>query len=83
MSAKRKCAYDYASERQKDIVARKKFPDLAILQSVVRFMFDNVGSLCTTIADTMASTGRKITVHTVENYLSALTDSFVLYKIGR
>jgi len=69
----------------KDIVARKKFPDLAMLQSVVRFMFDNVGNLCSTksIADTMTSAGRKITVHTVENYLSALTDSFVLYKIGR
>ena len=69
----------------KDIVARKKFPDLAMLQSVVRFMFDNVGNLCSTksIADTMTSAGRKITVHTVENYLSALTDSFMLYKIGR
>ena len=69
----------------KDIVARKKFPDLAMLQSVVRFMFDNVGNLCSTksIADTMTSAGRKITVHTVENYLSALTDSFILYKIGR
>jgi len=69
----------------KDIVARKKFPDLAMLQSVVRFMFDNVGNLCSTksIADTMTSAGRKITVHTVESYLSALTDSFVLYKIGR
>jgi len=69
----------------KDIVARKRFPDIAMLQSVVRFMFDNVGNLCSTksIADTMTSVGRKITVHTVENYLSALTDSFVLYKIGR
>jgi len=28
----------------KDIVARKRFPDIAMLQSVVRFMFDNIGN---------------------------------------
>lgn len=69
----------------KDIVARRKFPDIAMLQSVVRFMFDNVGNICSTksISDTMTSAGRKISVHTVESYLSALTDSFILYKIGR
>lgn len=69
----------------KDIVARRKFPDIAMLQSVVRFMFGNVGNICSTksISDTMTSAGRKISVHTVESYLSALTDSFILYKIGR
>ena len=69
----------------KDIVARRKFPDIAMLKSVVRFMFDNVGNLCSTksIADTMTSAGRKISVHTVENYLTALTDCFILYQIGR
>jgi len=69
----------------KDIVARRRFPDVEMLQSVVRFMFHNIGSLCSTkkIADTMTSAGRKISVHTVESYLSALTDSFILYKIGR
>lgn len=69
----------------KDIVARKKFPNIEMLQSVVRFMFDNVGNTSSTksIADTMTSAGRKISVHTAESYLSALTDSFILYKIGR
>ncbi|MCL2695645.1 MAG: ATP-binding protein [Clostridiales bacterium] len=69
----------------KDIVARKKFPDTAMLKSVVRFMFDNIGNICSTksIADTMTSAGRKISVHTVESYLTALTDCFILYQIGR
>lgn len=69
----------------KDIVARRKFPDIEMLQSVVRFMFHNIGNICSTksISDTMTSAGRKISVHTVESYLSALTDSFILYKIGR
>jgi len=69
----------------KDIVARKKFPDVNMLKSVTRFMFDNIGNLCSTkkIADTMTSAGRKISVHTVESYLTALTDCFILYQIGR
>lgn len=69
----------------KDIVARNKFPDVTMLQGVVRFMFDNIGNLCSTksIADTMTSAGRKISVHTVESYLTALTESYILYKISR
>ncbi|MCL2018613.1 MAG: ATP-binding protein [Oscillospiraceae bacterium] len=69
----------------KDIIARRKFPDTSMLKSVTRFMFDNIGNLCSTkkIADTMTSAGRKIAVHTVESYLTALCDCFILYQIGR
>ena len=69
----------------KDIVDRKRFPNTAMLKSVTRFMFDNIGNLYSTkkIADTMTSAGRKIAVHTVESYLSALVESFILYQIGR
>lgn len=69
----------------KDIVARKRFQNIAMLQSIVRYLFDNIGNLCSTkkIADTMTSAGRKIAVHTVESYLSALTDSFIFYQVSR
>lgn len=75
----------YDSIVLKDIVARKRFPDVTMLQSVVRFLFDNIGNMCSTkkIADTMTSAGRKIAVHTVESYLTALTDSFIFYRVGR
>lgn len=69
----------------KDIVTRKKISDSSMLQSVVEFMFDNIGNLCssTKIANAMTSKGRKISVPTVENYLGALCDAFILYKVGR
>ena len=69
----------------KDIITRKKISDSSALQSVVEFMFDNIGNMCssTKIANAMTSAGRKISVPTVENYLSALRDSFILYKVGR
>ncbi len=75
----------YDSIVLKDIMARKKFPDYQILQSIIYFMLDNIGNLFSTnkIADTMTSNGRSISVHTVESYLTAFMDSFILYKATR
>jgi len=69
----------------KDIMARKKINDVFMLEAVIRFMFDNIGNLCSMkkITDTMTSDGRKISIHTVESYLSGLVDSYILYKVGR
>lgn len=75
----------YDSIILKDIMARKNFQDMQMLQSIVSFMLDNIGNMYSTkkIADTMTSNGRKISVHTVESYLTALTESFILYKATR
>jgi len=75
----------YTSVILKDVVRRKKIADVASLEGVIRFMFDNIGNLCNAkrIADTLNSGGQKISVHTVGAYLSALCDSFILYKTGR
>ena len=75
----------YTSIVLKDIVARYRISDAGMLDSVIRYMFDNIGNLCsaTKIANTMTSAGRKISAPTVETYLTALVDSFVLYKVGR
>ena len=69
----------------KDIVTRKNISDVSTLDSMVKFMFDNIGNICssTKIANTMISAGKKISVPTVENYLSALVDAFILYKVER
>ena len=69
----------------KDIMMRRKIADPSMLESVVEFMFDNIGNLCssTKIANSMTSAGRKISVPTVESYLAALSDSYILYKVGR
>ncbi len=68
-----------------DIVTRRKIQDPLMLRSVIQFLFDNIGNLCTPkkIADTMVSAGRKISSPTVENYLSGITDSLLMYKVGR
>lgn len=75
----------YNSIIVKDIITRKRIADVDMLKSVVRFLFDNIGNITSSkkIADTMTSAGRKISVHTVENYLEALTESFIFYRVGR
>ena len=69
----------------KDVVSRKKISDVSVLESIIKFMFDNIGNITTPkkISDTMTSKGRKISNHTVENYLTALVDSLILYKANR
>lgn len=69
----------------KDISNRKKVQDTMMLESVARFVFDNIGNPLSTkkIADTMTSDGRKIDVKTVEKYLAGLLESFILYQAKR
>lgn len=75
----------YNSIILKDIATRKKISDISALESIIRFMADNIGNICssTKIANSMTSAGKKISVPTVESYLTALVDAFVLYKAER
>lgn len=69
----------------KDVISRKKVNDILILESVCRFLFDNIGSNVSTkkISDTLSSNGRKNSVHTIEEYMNALLESYILYKVNR
>lgn len=69
----------------KDVVGRKKISDVMMLDSVIRFLMDNVGSQLSTkkISDTMTSNGRKINVRTVESYISAFMESYIVYQAKR
>ena len=69
----------------KDIMARKKLPDVMMLESVIRFVADNIGNILSTkrIADIMTADGRKIDQKTVERYLSALCETFFVYEAKR
>ena len=69
----------------KDILKRKKFTDPMMLRSVLKFVFDNIGSPLSSkkIADTMTSAGRKVDSRTIEKYLEALTESYIVYQAKR
>lgn len=69
----------------KDVLGRLKNADPMILESILRFVYSSTGSPISTkkIADTMTSEGRKIDVRTVEKYLAAFQDSYIVYQAKR
>lgn len=75
----------YNSVILKDIIARKKILDVPVLEKVIRFIFDNIGNptSATKIANALTSGGNKTSVNTVETYLKALQESFIIYKAER
>jgi len=75
----------YNTVVMKDIITRTRIADPMMLESVIQFVFDNIGNMLSTkkIADTMKSFGRKIDVRTVESYLNALMNAFIVYQAKR
>lgn len=69
----------------KDIMMRKNINNRLILESVLKYIFSNIGSQITTkkISDTLTSMNRAISNHTVENYISALLEAYLIYKVDR
>ena len=69
----------------KDIINHSKIFEPRMLKSILKFIFDNIGNPLSSkkIADTMTSSGRRIDTRTVEKYLNALTESYIIYQAKR
>lgn len=75
----------YDSVVLKDIVSRRKVINIDVLNRIVRFLFSSIGSECSAnrISGALVSSGRKVSSQTVDQYLEAITDSFIFYKADR
>lgn len=69
----------------KDIMARKGIKDQNILDSVIRYLYDNIGNVSSVkkISDTLTSMATPNSYNTIANYVEALVDSYILYKASR
>ncbi len=69
----------------KDIMTRNNINDKILLESIIKFIFDSIGSPISIkkISDTLNSNHITISSHTVENYINAFLESFLIYKIER
>ena len=69
----------------KDIMSRNNITDKMLLESVLKYIFDSIGSPVSTkkISDTLTSKGLSTSNHTVENYITAFIESFLIYKAER
>ena len=75
----------YSSILIKDVAKREGITDVALLESIVKTVASSIGSPISIkkISDTIVSCGRKISVNTVDNYLNALCDAYIFYKVDR
>ena len=91
LSGKRQLINDYLMDTvylntiQKDIIKRFGITDKEKLDSVVRFMFGNIG--CETsvrgIERGLKAAGNGIAIATLANYIQGLLDSYLMYKCDR
>lgn len=75
----------YSSAILRDTIQRNNIRNVELLERVVKFVFDNVGSKFSAknVADYFKSQQRKIDLNTVYNYLNALQTAFIIDRIPR
>ena len=81
-----KLVYDiYSSVILRDTVQRHGIRNVELLERVVRFVFDNLGSRLNAknIADYFKSQQRRVDINTVYNYLEALQGAFIIQRVPR
>ena len=69
----------------KDVVTRHHFANVQQVEHVIKFLADNIGSECSLrkISNRLTAGGRKASYHLVDNIISALRESFVIYSASR
>ena len=72
------------NRREKD-PDRRKITDITLLKSIAKFLASVIGSPVSvrSVTDYLISSGRKVSPNTVDDYISALTDSFIFYAVDR
>ena len=75
----------YDTVMMRDVVTRYNIHDVNVLNNVALFLADNIGNLTNPkrIADILASNGLKISPHTIDTYLEALTNCYLFYPAQR
>ena len=71
--------------RKESEPAKRKVTDIALLKSIAKYLASVVGSPVSIrgITDYLISSGRKVSPNTVDDYVEALTESFIFYPADR
>lgn len=69
----------------KDVIKKNNFRDVHLLERITFYLMDNCGNITTAkgISDYFKSQRVKISVDTVQNYIRALEEAFLFYRIPR
>ena len=71
--------------RKESEPSKRKVTDIALLKSIAKYLASVVGSPVSvrSITDYLISSGRKVSPNTVDDYVDALTESFIFYPAER
>jgi predicted AAA+ superfamily ATPase len=69
----------------KDVIARHEIRNYTVFESILKFIFDNIGSTFSakSISDYLKSQRIKVSVETVQEYLKFLEAAYLIYKSQR
>lgn len=72
-------------KRQEADPQKRKITDIALLKTIARYLASIIGSPVSvrSITDYLTSNGRRISPNTVNDYVGALTESFIFYPAER
>ncbi|GHV80840.1 ATPase [Spirochaetia bacterium] len=75
----------YSTVVLKDVMQRNSLRNADMLERITRFVFDNVGSLFSarSISGYFTGQGRKVSVDTVLEYITALEKAYIIEKVQR
>ncbi len=75
----------YAAILFKDVVARHSIRDISLLQNLIRYLADNIGSLLSakSISDFLKAQRISVSPNVILNYLSYLEEAFFILKVNR
>lgn len=69
----------------KDVITRNNIRNVPRLENVIQYIFHNIGNIFSSkkVSDYLKSQKLKVGIDTVQNYLSYLLSSFMIYKVPR
>jgi predicted AAA+ superfamily ATPase len=75
----------YSTIVLKDVIQRKKLRNTYFLEQLIKFLANNIGHLfsANSISDFLKNQSEKSSPNQVSEYVSALTDSYLIHSVGR
>ena len=69
----------------KDVMQRNGITDKVILEKVVKYIYDNIGSRTSikNISNSIEGVNKNNSYNTISNYIEALINSYIIYKVNR
>ena len=69
----------------KDVIKRNNVRNVTLLENITRYIFQNVGNIFTAkkVSDYLKSQKLRVSIDTVQNYISYLISTFAVFKVPR